>query len=391
MTCAPCEGEDENESRYPARWHHEQLTDLVTGTGGDDDAYGRLFDAAVTAVDDARRDVAIVVNARLVATYWAIGEALLSYEAGTEQTTGRPGRAQVRKRLAADLQRRFPGGQVGLSDRTLRYAEKLVGTWRQLDEAFGNQWLPKVHWKGHTILLDGCAHDPELLRWYAPRAVAEGWSGRELAQQIKARMHERAGSAPTNFDRVLPGVSREQAQEMLNHPVTLPLLLMPERERQLEARMLERIQEVMLSIGHGLTFKGSQVPLRYNDDKEPLYADLLFFSTELLCWVVVELKGGAFDPRNVGQLNTYIWLVEEQYRRSHHRQTIGVVLATEVDPELARHAMRGLQEPMAIVEYGFLDEPSAERRAEVEDALPRAEIEAAVSEAVVEIDGDHDA
>lgn len=43
---------------------------------------------------------------------------------------------------------------------------------------------------------------------------------------------------------------------------------------------------------------------------------LLFFSTEQLRYVVVELKIGKFEPAHLGQLGTYAAIVDDQYRKT---------------------------------------------------------------------------
>ncbi|MDO9396371.1 MAG: PDDEXK nuclease domain-containing protein [Herbiconiux sp.] len=52
--------------------------------------------------------------------------------------------------------------------------------------------------------------------------------------------------------------------------------------------------------------------------------DLLFFHTEQLRYVVIELKTGAFEPAFTGQLGFYVAVVDDTMRRDFHRPTVGI-------------------------------------------------------------------
>lgn len=51
--------------------------------------------------------------------------------------------------------------------------------------------------------------------WYALRALTEGRTHNVLADRIAARLHEREGLAPSNFDDLLPANARSMALEQL--------------------------------------------------------------------------------------------------------------------------------------------------------------------------------
>ena len=96
---------------------------------------------------------------------------------------------------------------------------------------------------------------------------------------------------------------------MLNSPVLLPVMFTPQmKERELEDRLIEKTKDFLIALGTGFTYKGNQVHLKVEEDD--LYIDLVQFDTDLLCWVVIELKVADFKPGIASQLGTYVQLVE---------------------------------------------------------------------------------
>ena len=99
--------------------------------------------------------------------------------------------------------------------------------------------------------------------------------------------------------------------------------------------------------------------------------DLLFFHTEQLRYVVVELKTGKFKPEHSGQLGFYVALVDERLRRPQHAHTVGILLCSDKNDSVVRYALAGSQAPIAVSSYDLL--PAAEKAAlPSEDELTRA-------------------
>ncbi|MDP9434607.1 MAG: DUF1016 domain-containing protein, partial [Actinomycetota bacterium] len=75
-------------------------------------------------------------------------------------------------------------------------------------------------------------------------------------------------------------------------------------------------------------------------DGDELVLALLLFSVEQLRYVVVELKIGRFDPAYIGQLGTYVAVVDDRLRRSdRHALTVGILLCKGRNDTLVRYAL----------------------------------------------------
>ena len=56
------------------------------------------------------------------------------------------------------------------------------------------------------------------------------------------------------------------------------------------------------------------------------YIDLLFYHLNLHCYVVVEVKVKEFKSRDIGQIGTYINIVEDIVRTVAKAKTIGLII-----------------------------------------------------------------
>jgi predicted nuclease of restriction endonuclease-like (RecB) superfamily len=86
------------------------------------------------------------------------------------------------------------------------------------------------------------------------------------------------------------------------------------KEREIERGLLTHLRDLLLELGRGFSFVGSQVPVTV--DEQTFYIDLLFYHVRLHRYFVFELKVGAFQPEHAGKLGFYLAAVN---RPSPHR------------------------------------------------------------------------
>lgn len=322
-------------------------------------------------VRSARLQASRTVNTELIRLYWTIGRAIL--ERQQQQGWG----AKVISRLATDLRAEFPD-MTGLSRSNLEYMRRFADAWQ--GSAFPQQAVGELPWGHISVLLDKLSDQPTRA-WYAAAAVEHGWSRNVLLHQIKVETHRRVGAAASNFADRLPAPDSDLAQAMTKDPYAFDFLGLTDAasERELENALMLRLQHTLLELGPGLAFVGRQYHLEVDD--EDFYVDLLFFDTNALRYVVLELKTGKFVPGYAGQLNFYITAVDAQVRRSdRHGPTIGILLCTQGSATVVQYALAGSAQPMAIATYDLL--PPAERA-----ALPSAADLAAAFEQPVSYHG----
>ena len=78
---------------------------------------------------------------------------------------------------------------------------------------------------------------------------------------------------------------------------------------------------------------------------------MLFYHTRLHCYVVVEVKVTDFDPRDMGQLATYVSAVDGILKSDGDAPTLGLLICKTKDNVLAQYAVDVVKAPIGISEY----------------------------------------
>ncbi len=298
-----------------------------------------------TRIHNAQQRAALAVNRELVLLYWQIGRDILARQA--EQGWG----AKVIERLAHDLRTAFP--QVkGFSRANLMYMRSFAEAWP--DAAIVQQAVGQLPW-GHNLVLLTRLKDPQMRMDYAQRAIQHGWSRNVLNIHIETRLLEREGKAVTNFEERLPAPQSDLARESLKDPYRLDFLGVGQEadERAIESAIVQHITRFLLELGAGFAYVGRQVHIEVGGDD--FFIDLLFYHLKLHCYVVVELKAGAFKPEHSGQLSFYLSAVDAQIKSEHDSPTIGLLLCKSQNRVVAEYALRDSNKPIGVAEYQLVE------------------------------------
>lgn len=293
--------------------------------------YAALLGELKERVRSARLTAAVAVNRELVQLYWSIGKDVLERQA--REGWG----AKVVDRLAADLRTEFPE-MGGFSPRNLKYMRSFAGAYP--DREFVQQVAAQLPWGHHLRLLDS-VDDPAERRFYIEQAIEHGWSRNVLANQVDSELYHRQGKALTNFHRTLPAPQSELAQQLMKDPYSFEFLSLTEDmlERDLEKGLLDQLKSLIMELGKGFAFVGSQYPLEVGGQDYRL--DLLFFHLKLRCYVVIELKIEEFKPEFAGKMNFYLSAVDDQLRHPDDQPSIGIILCRTRNAVIVEYALRG--------------------------------------------------
>ena len=292
-------------------------------------------------IRDARFRSALAVNNELISLYWSIGKDILSRQ--KREGWG----AKIIDRLSTDLHCDFPE-MTGLSSRNLKYMRAFAEAYP--DYEFVQQVVVRLPW-GHNVRLFEVVKDSAEREWYARQAIEHGWSRNVLVHQIESQLFNRQGKAITNFRRTLPADQSELAQEIVKDPYYFDFLSVgPDMlERDLERGLLEHLRSLILELGKGFAFVGSQYPLEVGG--QDYYLDLLFYHLRLRCFVVIDLKIEEFKPEFAGKMNFYLSAIDDQLRHTSDRPSIGIILCKERNKVLVEYALRDSAKPMGVAEY----------------------------------------
>ena len=338
----------------PDKLRIEMANALQTPAG-----YLELLQELKTRIRAAQVRAAFAVSRELILLYWSIGREILARQ--DAQGWG----AKIVERLAHDLQNEFPGVE-GFSARSLKYMRAFAAAWP--DEPIVQQLAAQLPWGHHMVLLDRLKAPVER-EWYLRAAVEYGWSRNILVLQIKSALHKREGKSLTNFHRTLPPPGSDLAEQILKDPYNFDFLTVAEdaHEREIERGLLLHLRDLLLELGRGFSFIGSQVPLPIGD--ETFYIDLLFYHVRLHAFIVIEMKTGRFKAEWAGKLNFYLSAVDDLMRTAPDGPTIGLLLCESHNSPVAEYALRDIAKPIGISTYRVTRElPSP-----VRDELPTVE------------------
>ena len=323
--------------------------------------YSDWLIALKSRVQQVQTKAAVAVNRELLGFYWELGQEIIEKQESSSYGDG------LLQRLSHDLSTSFPAIK-GFSKNNLQYIRRWVAFYslNNVEQAVPHlktesgtscstfvQVPPEmlqIPWGHHLKIISKCASIKEAL-YYVNQTLTHGWSRAVLVHQIESDLFSREGSAISNFAATLPPAQSDLAQQTLKDPYIFDFLTLTKNhnERDLENQLTEHITRFLLELGAGFAYLGRQVPLQVGERDFSL--DLLFYHTQLHCYIVVELKTGEFEPEFAGKLNFYIKAVDELKRSEGDAPTIGILLCKKRDRLVAEYALSDINKPIGVSEY----------------------------------------
>lgn len=324
--------------------------------------YGDLLQSIKQRIRESRIRAYRSVNRELMELYWSIGQDIV-----TRQERDGWGKAVV-ERLSLDLRREFPSAS-GFSAPNLWFMRQMYAEYRDHPNLL--QLVREIPWGQNITIMTKLKESAERA-YYLHMTAEMGWSRSVLLHQIKTDAYRRHGVAAKqhNFRETLPEALAEQADEAMKDVYALDFLgiTKPVVERELERRMINHIRDVLLELGQGFAFVGSQYPLRLAE--EEYFLDLLFYHRRLRCLVAIELKAGKFRPEYAGKMNFYLNLLNDFVREPGENPAIGIILCGDRNRMEVEYALKGIDKPVGVAEYTL----TRELPPDFAGKLPRAEV-----------------
>lgn len=346
--------------------------------------YRQFIEELKARIVSARVSAARAITHEAILLYWDIGRSIV------EKQRAHDWGDSVVEMVAADLRRAFPGMRGFSPDSVWRMRQffteysdpafleqavpEISGSESESRQAvlllqFAKDWLAPIPW-GHHVEIMKKIKDPATRLWYL-RAIARfGWSRNVLLNQIKAKAYERAvtDKKTHNFDLALPEHFAEQADEMFKSSYSLDFLDLhgAVRERDLEDRLVSRLQSFLLELGYGFCFIGRQHRVALG--KKEYFIDLLFYHRILKALVAFDLKVGSFEPEFAGKMDFYLNLLNDKERSPDDQPSIGIILCAEKDDVEVEYALRTKANPIGVAVY----ELQSQLPSELQGKLPTA-------------------
>lgn len=292
----------------------------------------------------------------MIATYWSIGRRIVEEEQhGKERAEY--GKNLI-KMLAKELTHEYGSG---FSERYLAYFRKFYLTVPDLQIL--QTRLQNLKWS--HILTTLRVDDETARRWYLQSASQQMWSVRALSRNISTQYYERHFQAPqlSNGEEQTP-----VKEEILKSPLIAEFLgFKPDEsfsERDLGSSIISHLKDFMMEMGRGFAFVARQQHIR--TDAEDYFIDLIFYNVVLKCYVLIDLKVGKITHQDVGQMDMYVRMYDELKRTEGDNPTIGIVLCSETDADIARYSILKGNEQIFATKYKLYLPTEEQLRREIE-------------------------
>ncbi|MEO1655805.1 MAG: PDDEXK nuclease domain-containing protein, partial [Bacteroidota bacterium] len=299
------------------------------------------------------------VNFVMVETYWHIGQHIVE-----EEQRGKY-RAEYGKNMIAYLSKQLTQELgKGYTNTNLKYM-------RQFYEVFPNRHAlrDQLSWTHYRSLLR--VENPQAREFYIQETINNGWSTRALNRQIKSLYYERllASKDPSSVKAEMQEKTRQiPPEELLKDPYVLEFLDLKSTrhflESELEQALIDKLNEFLLELGKGFAFVARQK--RISTESKHFYIDLTFYNYMLKCFVLIDLKVGELSHQDIGQMDMYVRLFEDQYKGPDDNPTIGLILCTDKDQTIAKYSVLHESKQLFASRYKLYLPSEEELRAELE-------------------------
>jgi predicted nuclease of restriction endonuclease-like (RecB) superfamily len=306
--------------------------------------YNTLVASIGDIFEQSRKRTYEYAGNQLVLAYWQIGKYIVEFEqAGNERAEYG---TKLLDRLSRDLTERFG---KGFNRSNLVYIRQFYVVY-PISATLSHQ----LGWSHYKELLK--IEQPLERSFYEKQTQIERWSVRELKRQKESMLFHRLALS-TDKDGVLAlareGKHPQRAEDIVRDPYILEFLKIPEEyrytEQDIESRIIDNLQSFLLELGKGFAFIGRQYRITLANTH--YYADLVFYHRILKCFVVFDIKRGAADHSDIGQMNMYLNYFAKEENVEDDKPPIGIILSAEKDNVMVEYALGGISNQMFVSRY----------------------------------------
>ena len=317
-------------------------------------------------IEGSQKTAHQAVNTILVQRNWLIGYRIASEELNGEDRADYG--AEVIKKLSFELTKEFG---KGYTKSNLYSFYSFYKTYPQIFQTVSGKSAILLSWSHYNVLLQ--VKDKIARDWYEKEAYEQTWSVRTLQRNISSQYYYRMLQTQ-NRNRVENEMKQLTADfqtdklEFIKNPVIAEFLGLSSNtdftESELESSILSNIQKFLMELGKGYAFVARQQHIK--TEKQDYYIDLVFYNYILKCFVLIDLKTEKITHQDVGQMDMYIRMYDELKRSEGDNPTIGIVLCSDTDEDIARYSVMHGNEQLFASKYKLYLPTEEELRAEIE-------------------------
>ena len=310
-------------------------------------------------VSKARSKAFAAVNYSLVERNWRIGQRIV------EQEQNGASRAEYGKHVievaSAALTKEFGKG----------FSETNIKSYRRFYNFFPDLGIGQAVPAHYERLIR--VEDKQAREWYAKEAFNEGWSYRTLNRNINTLYYERLLMSTKKQPVVDEMQDKTKAYqqdklEYIKSPVVLEFLGLPEdtslAESKLETAIINNLEKFLMEMGKGYALVARQQHIR--TEENDYYIDLVFYNYLIKSFILVDLKVNRITYQDVGQMDMYLQMYDKMKKGPDDNPTIGIILCTETDSDVARYSTLAKNDQMFAAKYKLYLPDKEDLRREIE-------------------------
>ena len=215
--------------------------------------------------------------------------------------------------------------------------------------------------------------DKKAREWYAKEAFEQGWSFRTLNRNINTLYYERLLMSKKKQPVVNEMQDKTKAYqqdklEYIKSPVVLEFLGLPEdtslAESKLETAIINNLEKFLMEMGKGYALVARQQHIR--TEENDYYIDLVFYNYLIKSFILVDLKVNRITYQDVGQMDMYLQMYDKMKKGPDDNPTIGIILCTETDSDVARYSTLAKNDQMFAAKYKLYLPNEEDLRREIE-------------------------
>lgn len=232
---------------------------------------------------------------------------------------------------------------------------------------------PQLSWMHYEKLMRVADKDARM--WYMQEAASQQWDYRTLKRNIDTQYYYRMMQTPTAHK---PEVEQEMVEKtavyqqeksaFVKNPMLIEFLGLNQdsafTESKLEETIINHLQTFLIEMGKGYAFVARQQHIHTQDDD--YYIDLVFYNYLLKCFVLIDLKTTKISYQDVGQMEMYLKLYDTYKRPEGDNPSIGIILCSETNADVARFSTLASNPQMYAAKYLTYMPTQEELRREIE-------------------------
>lgn len=310
----------------------------------------------------ARLKASIDANRTLLEYYWSLGRDITDKQYANTYGSG------FYETLSRDLRSEMPG-EKGFSVTNLKYMYYFYQLYSQLIEnrpqgaddfdspnrrQSADDLLREIFsipWDHQCRIVSKCKKNPDKALFFVRKVIENSWGRDVLLNFLGTDLYERQAKAITNFNKTLPALQSDLAQQTTKDPYVFNFLAMTEdyNERELEDALVANVTKFLVELGTGFAYMGRQYRLQVGEKE--IFIDLLFYNTRIHAYCCVELKTGSFEASHLGQLGLYVTAVNHHLKTDYDNPTIGLLICKDKDNIEAQYSLEAYNLPLGISQY----------------------------------------